>query len=102
VLLRQVADVHHRLETVWADGGYTGSLVEHCLAAFALVLAIAKRSDEYEASWCCPSGGSSRRKNDGSVMKTAHRIAAGGWEVDLPLWADAAGCGPCHPGNDSH
>jgi hypothetical protein len=41
-------------------------------------------------------------KNDGSVMKTAHRIAADGWKVDLPLWADAAKCGPCHPGNDSH
>ncbi|MFE1873216.1 transposase [Streptomyces sp. NPDC059496] len=25
--------------------GYTGSLIEHCLAAFALVLAIVKRSD---------------------------------------------------------
>lgn len=22
--------------------------------------------------------------------------------VDLPLWAGAAECGPCHPGNDSH
>ncbi|MFC0053429.1 hypothetical protein [Streptomyces actinomycinicus] len=41
-------------------------------------------------------------KNDGSVMKTAHVVAADGWEVDLPLWADAASCGPCHPGNDSH
>ncbi|MEU6012465.1 hypothetical protein [Streptomyces sp. NPDC047453] len=28
------------------DGGYTGSLVEHCLATFALVLAIVKRSDD--------------------------------------------------------
>ncbi|MEV0643528.1 IS5 family transposase [Streptomyces sp. NPDC050619] len=46
VLLRQVADVHHRLELVWADGGYTGSLVEYCLATFALVLAIVKRSDD--------------------------------------------------------
>ncbi|MER5546466.1 hypothetical protein ACWDBP_44090 [Streptomyces sp. NPDC001233] len=41
-------------------------------------------------------------KNDGSVMKTAHIVAADGWEVDLSLWADAAECGPCHPGNDSH
>ncbi|KRV47976.1 hypothetical protein AQ490_26940 [Wenjunlia vitaminophila] len=41
-------------------------------------------------------------KNDGSVMKTAYRIAADGWEIDLPLWTDAADCGPCHPGNDSH
>jgi transposase len=46
VLLRQVTDVHHRLELVWADGGYTGSLVENCLARLALVLAIVKRSDD--------------------------------------------------------
>jgi transposase len=46
VLLARVADAHHRLALVWADGGYTGSLVEHCLAACALVLAIVKRSDD--------------------------------------------------------
>ncbi|MBL3671509.1 IS5 family transposase [Streptomyces sp. M2CJ-2] len=46
VLLARVAAAHHRLELVWADGGYTGSLIEHCLAAFALVLAIVKRSDD--------------------------------------------------------
>lgn len=46
VLLAQVADARHRLELVWADGGYTGSLVEHCLTVFALVLAIVKRSDD--------------------------------------------------------
>jgi transposase len=45
VLLGQVADVHHRLELVWADGGYTGSLVAYCLTTLALVLAIVKRSD---------------------------------------------------------
>ncbi|MFJ7127538.1 hypothetical protein [Streptomyces sp. NPDC098101] len=41
-------------------------------------------------------------KNDGSVMKTAHLVARAGWEVDLPLWEDAASCGPCHHGNDAH
>ncbi|WP_329467871.1 transposase [Streptomyces sp. NBC_01431] len=46
VLLGQVAGVHHRLELVWADGGYTGSLVENCLARLGLVLAIVKRSDD--------------------------------------------------------
>ncbi|MFF7146435.1 IS5 family transposase [Streptomyces nodosus] len=46
VLLARVADAHHRLELVWADGGYTGGLVEHCLATLALVLAIVKRSDD--------------------------------------------------------
>ena len=45
-LLEQVAQAHHRLALVWADGGYTGSLVEYCLATFALVLAIVKRSDD--------------------------------------------------------
>ncbi|MFG2979609.1 transposase [Streptomyces sp. NPDC048331] len=46
VLLERVTDAHHRLELVWADGGYTGSLVKHCLSALALVLAIVKRSDD--------------------------------------------------------
>lgn len=46
VLLKQVTGAHHRLALVWADGGYTGSLVEHCLAGLALVLAIVKRSDD--------------------------------------------------------
>ncbi|MER5281427.1 IS5 family transposase [Streptomyces sp. NPDC002809] len=45
-LLEQVTYAHHRLELVWADGGYTGSLIEHCLATLALVLAIVKRSDD--------------------------------------------------------
>jgi transposase len=45
ILLQQVADAHHRLEMVWADGGYTGSLIEHCLATLTLVLTIVKRSD---------------------------------------------------------
>jgi transposase len=46
VLLEQVAEAHHRLALVWADGGYTGSLAEYCLTTFALVLAIVKRSDD--------------------------------------------------------
>ncbi|MGW1530375.1 IS5 family transposase [Streptomyces sp. NPDC002159] len=46
VLLARVADAHHRLALIWADGGYTGSLVEYCLATPALVLAIGKRSDD--------------------------------------------------------
>lgn len=46
VLLGQVAAAQYQLELVWADGGYTGPLVEYCLAMLALVLAIAKRSDD--------------------------------------------------------
>ncbi|MEN2424327.1 hypothetical protein AABB02_40275 [Streptomyces rimosus] len=41
-------------------------------------------------------------KNDGSVLRTAQLVAADGWDLDLPLWEDAADCGPCHHGNDSH
>ncbi|MGW5971992.1 transposase [Streptomyces sp. NPDC055186] len=37
----------------------TGHLVEYGLAAFTLVPAIVKRSDDREGAWCCPSGGSS-------------------------------------------
>ncbi|MDQ0937579.1 hypothetical protein [Streptomyces turgidiscabies] len=46
VLLERVSDAHHRLALVWADGGYSGPLVEYCLATLALVLAIVKRSDD--------------------------------------------------------
>ncbi|MBP5942162.1 IS5 family transposase [Streptomyces acidiscabies] len=46
VLLAQVAAAHHLLALVWADGGYTGNLVEHSLAVLAVVLAIVKRSDD--------------------------------------------------------
>ncbi|WP_277922233.1 transposase [Streptomyces sp. Root369] len=46
VLLEQVADAHRRLALVWADGGYTGSLVEYCLATLSVVLTIVKRSDD--------------------------------------------------------
>ncbi|WP_327174306.1 IS5 family transposase [Streptomyces sp. NBC_01335] len=45
VLLARVAAAHHRLALVWADGGYTGNLVEYGLTVLALVLAIVKRSD---------------------------------------------------------
>ncbi len=46
VLLEQVAGAHHLLALVWADGGYTGSLVEYSLATLALVVSIVKRSDD--------------------------------------------------------
>ena len=45
-LLARVVDAHHRLELVWADGGYTGDLIQYCLTALALVLTVVKRSDD--------------------------------------------------------
>ncbi|MBQ0850322.1 hypothetical protein J8N05_19225 [Streptomyces sp. BH-SS-21] len=42
-------------------------------------------------------------KNDGSVERTAHIIAANGFPVDWSLWeADFAKCGPCSPGSNCH
>ncbi|MGW2787419.1 hypothetical protein ACWC3X_40505 [Streptomyces populi] len=46
VLLGQVADVHHRLELVRADGGCTGSLVEHCPTTLTPAPAIVRHSDD--------------------------------------------------------
>ncbi len=46
MLFAQVADAQHRLALIWADAGYTGSLVEHCLDALALVVSIVERSDD--------------------------------------------------------
>jgi hypothetical protein len=43
------------------------------------------------------------KKVDGSVTRTADRIARHGFTVDWPLWeADSADCTPCRPGEDGH
>lgn len=59
VLLAQVADAHHLLELVWADGGYTGALIAHCLTVLALMLTITNAATTRRGSWYCRSGGSS-------------------------------------------
>lgn len=42
-------------------------------------------------------------KNDGSVERTAHILAANGFPVDWSLWeADFGKCGPCSPGSNCH
>ncbi|WP_424706328.1 IS5 family transposase [Kitasatospora acidiphila] len=57
VLLARVATAHHLLALVWADGGYTGSLVEYSLAVLAVVLAIVKRSDDMRGFVVLPKRG---------------------------------------------
>ncbi|TXL83654.1 transposase, partial [Streptomyces sp. IB2014 016-6] len=59
VLLTQVTAAHHLLALVWADGGYTGSLVEYCLAASPWSSPSSNAATTCAASSCCPSGGSS-------------------------------------------
>ncbi|WP_031525071.1 IS5 family transposase [Streptomyces sp. NRRL F-5123] len=62
-LLQQVPEAHHRLAPVWADGGCTCSLVEHCLAVLALVLAIVKRSDDRRGFVVLPKRWTVQRTN---------------------------------------
>ncbi|MFE4874669.1 IS5 family transposase [Streptomyces sp. NPDC056682] len=58
VLLEQVTHAHHRLELVWADGGYPGSLIEHSpLSRWSWRSRNAATT--CAGSWCCRSGGSS-------------------------------------------
>ncbi|MDQ0834260.1 transposase [Streptomyces achromogenes] len=61
--------MHHRLELVWADGGYTGSLIEYCLATFALVLAIAKRNADMRGFVVLPKRWIVERRPDRSARR---------------------------------
>ncbi|MFE9782173.1 transposase [Streptomyces sp. NPDC005775] len=86
VLLEQVTHAHHRLELVWADGGYTGSLSEHCLATLALVPAIVKRSDDMRGFVVLPKrwiverffAHLMRSRRLGRGLRTPHRQRRGG------------------------
>ncbi|MFE4959280.1 transposase [Streptomyces sp. NPDC056653] len=47
-LLRRLRRLHRDITLVWADGGYTGSLIGWCRQKLALTLEIVKRSDDME------------------------------------------------------
>ncbi|MGW4823532.1 transposase, partial [Streptomyces sp. NPDC004227] len=47
-LLRRLRRLHRDITLVWADGGYTGSLVDWCRQKLALTLEIVKRTDGME------------------------------------------------------
>ncbi|MGY4928388.1 IS5 family transposase [Streptomyces sp. 900105755] len=47
-LLRRLRRLHRDITLVWADGGYTGSLVDWCRDKLALTLEIVKRTDDME------------------------------------------------------
>lgn len=44
-LLRKLAHTCHRIRLVWADGGYTGKLLEWAATTHDLIVSIVKRSD---------------------------------------------------------
>nr|WP_310729186.1 transposase [Streptomyces sp. N2A] len=48
-LLTRLRRLHHDITLVWADGGYTGSLVDWCRNKLALTLEIAKRTGRHSA-----------------------------------------------------
>ncbi|UTR83614.1 hypothetical protein NLU04_34440 (plasmid) [Streptomyces cavourensis] len=64
-LLQRLCRVHRDITLVWADDGYTGSLVDWC-RRLALTLEIVKRTAE-PASWVpdtrCLSGTQKPRRN---------------------------------------
>ena len=45
-LLRRLRRLHRDITLVWADGGYTGDLVDWCRNKLALTLQIVKRTDD--------------------------------------------------------
>ncbi|MGW4757268.1 transposase [Streptomyces chartreusis] len=45
-LLQRLRRLHGDITLVWADGGYTGSLVDWCRDKLALTLEIVKRTDD--------------------------------------------------------
>ncbi|MGW0771838.1 transposase [Streptomyces sp. NPDC002676] len=47
-LLQRLRRLHRDITPVWADGGYTGSLVDWCRQKLALTLEIVKRTDDME------------------------------------------------------
>ncbi|MFE2672595.1 transposase, partial [Streptomyces hygroscopicus] len=47
-LLRRLRRLHRDITLVWADGGYTGGLVDRCRDKLALTLEIVKRTDDME------------------------------------------------------
>ena len=45
-LLTRLRRLHRDITLVWADGGYTGSLIDWCRQKLALTLEIVKRTDD--------------------------------------------------------
>ncbi|MGW7711523.1 transposase [Streptomyces sp. NPDC054771] len=59
VLLERVADAHHRLALVWADGGYTGPSSSTAWPRSPWSWRSSNAATTCAASWSCPSDGSS-------------------------------------------
>ncbi|WP_308408785.1 transposase [Streptomyces sp. AC627_RSS907] len=53
-LLTRLRRLHRDITLVWADGGYTGGLVDWCRDKLALTLEIVKRTDDMTGSVVLP------------------------------------------------
>ena len=47
-LLTRLRRLHRDITLVWADGGYTGGLIDWCRQKLALTLEVVKRTDDME------------------------------------------------------
>jgi transposase len=53
-LLERLRRLHRDITLIWADGGYTGDLVDRCQQQLALPLQIVKRTDDMKGSVVLP------------------------------------------------
>lgn len=56
-LLTRLRELHRDICLVWADGGYTGSLIDWAREKLVLAVEVVKRTDDTKGSWCCRGGG---------------------------------------------
>ncbi|WP_405849017.1 transposase [Streptomyces sp. NBC_01518] len=56
-LLTRLRRLHRDITLVWADGGYTGSLVGWRWDKLVLTLEIVNAPATWRGSWCCRGGG---------------------------------------------
>jgi transposase len=56
-LLARLGQWHWRITRVWADGGYTGQLVDSAREALRIALTVLRRSDDTSGFTVVPKGG---------------------------------------------
>jgi len=54
LVLEQIKDTFHRLQKIWADGGYAGALIEWVQKECHWILEIVKRSDDMKGFHVLP------------------------------------------------
>ncbi|WUQ09960.1 transposase (plasmid) [Streptomyces sp. NBC_00250] len=56
-LLGRLRSLHHEITLVWADGGYTGGLVDWAKEKLDLTCRSSSAPTTWRGSWCCRDAG---------------------------------------------